>query len=79
MSIGGNPLGPRFSGLVFGFGLGLLVACYARLSQAAPARRRARYAGVAPAAHVVEVGRAADLPSPFGRRPDPRLTDGRFS
>jgi hypothetical protein len=77
MSIGGNPLGPRFSGLVFGFGLGMLVACYARLAQAAPARRRARYATVVPVTQVVDVGRAADLPSPFGRHPDPRLTDGR--
>jgi hypothetical protein len=78
MSIGGNPLGPRFSGLVFGFGLGMLVACYARLSQAAPARRRAHHAAIRPAAHVVPLGGAANLPSPFGRHPDPQLTDGRL-
>ncbi|WP_181885584.1 hypothetical protein [Trinickia dinghuensis] len=32
-SIGGNPLGPRFSGLVFGIGLGLMVAMHAQLSR----------------------------------------------
>ena len=32
-SIGGNPLGPRFSGLVFGVALGLVVATYARIAQ----------------------------------------------
>ncbi|WGS50578.1 hypothetical protein LFL96_03455 [Paraburkholderia sp. D15] len=39
-TIGGNPLGPRFSGLVFGIGLGLMVATYARLQRALPARVR---------------------------------------
>jgi MFS family permease len=33
-SIGGNPLGPRFSGLIFGLALGLLVAAHARLAAA---------------------------------------------
>jgi len=37
-SIGGNPLGPRFSGLVFGIGLGLMIATYTRLQLALPAR-----------------------------------------
>ena len=37
-SIGGNPLGPRFSGLVFGIGLGLMIATYTRLQRALPAR-----------------------------------------
>ena len=32
-SIGGNPLGPRFSGLVFGVGLGLMVAMHAQLAR----------------------------------------------
>ncbi len=32
-SIGGNPLGPRFSGLIFGVALGLVVATYARIAQ----------------------------------------------
>jgi hypothetical protein len=31
-SIGGNPLGPRFSGLVYGVALGLVVATYARIA-----------------------------------------------
>ncbi|WP_260854066.1 hypothetical protein [Paraburkholderia sp. BCC1886] len=39
-SIGGNPLGPRFSGLVFGVALGLMVATHARLQLALPARKR---------------------------------------
>ncbi|CAB3638183.1 hypothetical protein [Paraburkholderia rhynchosiae] len=39
-SIGGNPLGPRFSGLVFGIGLGLMIATYVRLQRALPARAR---------------------------------------
>ncbi|SAL00652.1 hypothetical protein AWB78_05990 [Caballeronia calidae] len=33
-TIGGNPLGNRFSGLVFGVALGLVVASYARISHA---------------------------------------------
>ncbi|MDR5780129.1 hypothetical protein QCE63_11930 [Caballeronia sp. LZ065] len=33
-SIGGNPLGNRFSGVVFGVALGLLVASYARIAHA---------------------------------------------
>jgi hypothetical protein len=37
-SIGGNPLGPRYSGLVFGVALGLLVATYTRLSYAMKVR-----------------------------------------
>ncbi len=38
-SVGGNPLGNRFSGVVFGVALGLLVAAYARIAHAL--RRRA--------------------------------------
>jgi hypothetical protein len=33
VTIGGNPLGPRFSGLVFGVALGLVVAMHSRFSQ----------------------------------------------
>ncbi|WP_250492636.1 hypothetical protein [Caballeronia sp. GAWG1-1] len=33
-SVGGNPLGNRFSGIVFGVALGLLVAAYARIAHA---------------------------------------------
>ncbi|HZZ10015.1 MAG TPA: hypothetical protein VFE79_04945 [Paraburkholderia sp.] len=39
-SIGGNPLGPRFSGLIFGVAFGLMVATYARLQRALPERQR---------------------------------------
>ncbi|MFM0205148.1 hypothetical protein PQR53_35605 [Paraburkholderia fungorum] len=35
-SIGGNPLGPRFSGLIFGVALGLMIATHARLRRALP-------------------------------------------
>jgi hypothetical protein len=44
MSIGGNPLGPRSSGLVFGVALGLLVATYTRLSYAMEEREARRHA-----------------------------------
>jgi hypothetical protein len=37
-SIGGNPLGPRFSGLIFGVALGLMIATHGRLQRALPAR-----------------------------------------
>ncbi|TDN67443.1 hypothetical protein [Paraburkholderia sp. BL10I2N1] len=50
MSIGGNPLGPRFSGLVFGVALGLLVGSHARLSQQAPAKAIRSIAPATPAA-----------------------------
>jgi hypothetical protein len=43
-SIGGNPLGPRYSGLVFGVALGLLVATYTRLSYAMQLRAAHRTA-----------------------------------
>jgi hypothetical protein len=39
-SIGGNPLGPRFSGLIFGVALGLMIATHARLQRALPARSK---------------------------------------
>ncbi|QGZ60665.1 hypothetical protein [Paraburkholderia acidisoli] len=44
-SIGGNPLGPRFSGLVYGIALGLLVSLYSQLHyrlDVVRARHRAR-------------------------------------
>jgi hypothetical protein len=41
-SIGGNPLGPRFSGLVFGVALGLTVATYCRLQRELDAKARSR-------------------------------------
>ncbi|WP_277188878.1 hypothetical protein [Caballeronia sp. BR00000012568055] len=43
-SVGGNPLGNRFSGIVFGVALGLLVAAFARIAHAM--RTRAAEAGV---------------------------------
>lgn len=43
-SIGGNPLGPRHSGLVFGIALGLLVATYTRISNAMRERAELRKA-----------------------------------
>jgi MFS family permease len=43
-SIGGNPLGPRFSGLVFGVALGMLVATYSRIAQTMRVRA-ARHVG----------------------------------
>ncbi|MBP0590989.1 hypothetical protein J8I87_14965 [Paraburkholderia sp. LEh10] len=47
-SIGGNPLGPRFSGLVFGIALGLTVAMYCRLQRELDAKTRARFGPVIP-------------------------------
>lgn len=43
-SIGGNPLGPRFSGLIYGVALGLVVATYARIAQTMRVRA-AQHAG----------------------------------
>lgn len=42
MSIGGNPLGPRFSGLVFGVALGLMIAIYCRLHRELDLKARPR-------------------------------------
>lgn len=58
-SIGGNPLGPRFSALVFGVALGLMVAMHAQLARSgrstalAPPLRRSLHAPLS----------AADAPS----------------
>lgn len=41
-SIGGNPLGPRFSGLVFGLSLGLMVAMHVQLRRLGAQMRLAR-------------------------------------
>ncbi|REG61190.1 O-antigen ligase [Paraburkholderia sp. BL6669N2] len=73
-SIGGNPLGPRFSGLIFGVALGLMIATHARLQRALPARAR-RFRSppsVRPEAMPELPGRIqpgmgrADLPSTLG-------------
>jgi hypothetical protein len=47
-SIGGNPLGPRFSGLVFGVALGLTVATYCRLHRQLDAKARLKVEPVTP-------------------------------
>lgn len=72
-SIGGNPLGPRFSGLVFGIALGLMIATHSRLQRALPARaRRAPRSPLRPAAMPDLPGRIepgmgrADLASALG-------------
>ncbi|WP_454874817.1 hypothetical protein [Paraburkholderia xenovorans] len=73
-SIGGNPLGPRFSGLIFGVALGLMIATHARLQRALPARARRlrRPPYVRPDAMPELPGRIqpgmgrADLPSTLG-------------
>jgi hypothetical protein len=50
-SIGGNPLGPRFSGLVFGVSLGLMIAMHVQL------RRLGAQMRPAPMRHQPAVGR----------------------
>lgn len=66
-SIGGNPLGPRFSGLVYGVALGLVVALYAQLHYRLDvARRRAR---VDPAWRPAAPAAAPLTPYPI---PEPR-------
>lgn len=70
-SIGGNPLGPRFSGLVYGVALGLLVATQLRLERMAVRRSApgngplAQAVPVAPAMPAESVAYAAPLlPAP---------------
>jgi hypothetical protein len=48
ISVGGNPLGNRFSGLVFGVALGLLVASYGRIAHAMRLRAMANPAQARP-------------------------------
>jgi hypothetical protein len=82
-SVGGNPLGNRFSGLVFGLALGLLVATYARLAHAihlrmnTPMPYRPGFAG-APGSDAYPPGTpASDIP-PYAT-PVPSLTHGRHN
>jgi hypothetical protein len=83
-SIGGNPLGPRYSGLVFGVALGLLVATYTRLSyamrlrtahlaakQRMPKKRRPGTPAPTPASVVTPVS----MPMPASAN-TPALNDG---
>jgi hypothetical protein len=80
-SIGGNPLGPRFSGLVFGIGLGLMIATYTRLQRALPARanrmgaaRRMRAAASPDLPRRIQPGMGrADLASTLGMSQTTRL------
>ncbi|SAK69829.1 hypothetical protein [Caballeronia ptereochthonis] len=67
-SIGGNPLGNRFSGVVFGVALGLLVASYARIAHAM--RMRA-----AETAAQQARGRRPARGAPGGMPPDMRPHD----
>jgi hypothetical protein len=84
-SIGGNPLGPRYSGLVFGVALGLLVATYTRLSyamqerdaqrrmnQGLPKKRRPGTPAPSPATVVTPVA----MPTPVSAHA-PALNEGR--
>ncbi|SIT36155.1 conserved membrane hypothetical protein [Paraburkholderia piptadeniae] len=73
-SIGGNPLGPRFSGLVFGVALGLTVATYCRLRRELDAKARSRVEPVVPPqASRTPVGARRPTPGPTGQptRPAP--------
>ncbi|GJH25983.1 hypothetical protein IAG25_17060 [Caballeronia sp. EK] len=63
-SIGGNPLGDRFSGVVFGVALGLVVASYARIAHVMQ-MRAAEAAGYEP----------PQRPPWFGTPPDMRPQD----
>jgi hypothetical protein len=71
-SIGGNPLGPRFSGLIFGISLGLMVAMHVQL------RRLGTRMGPAPAGlhpvdnHLRENGGEAHMPGEYPPRLGPR-------
>ncbi|SDQ31762.1 O-antigen ligase [Paraburkholderia fungorum] len=74
-TIGGNPLGPRFSGLIFGVALGLMIATHGRLQRALPARSsrtprapRGRPVAMMPdLPHRIQPGTGrADLPSALG-------------
>jgi hypothetical protein len=64
-SVGGNPLGPRFSGLVFGISLGLMVAMHVQLRRLGA---RMRSAPLEP--HPIE-SRAQSVPNPEGRHQVP--------
>ncbi|MDN7182731.1 hypothetical protein M0D69_32880 [Caballeronia sp. SEWSISQ10-4 2] len=87
MSIGGNPLGPRYSGLVFGVALGLLVATYTRLSYAMQVRGAQRVAqqGMAkkhrpgtPPPSQAPAGAPVAMPMPVSAHA-PTLNEGRDS
>jgi hypothetical protein len=60
-SIGGNPLGERFSGIVFGVALGLVVASYARIAHTMH-MRAAEASGQQPPPRPPWFGPAPDMP-----------------
>lgn len=57
-TIGGNPLGPRFSGLIYGIALGVLIACHSQLT-----RLHARRRPYAAAIQAASAPQAAELVS----------------
>jgi hypothetical protein len=81
-SIGGNPLGPRFSGLIFGLSMGMMIAMHIQLRRLgtrvrpAPARAYPTYpadpAGGAPGPHGGDES-PAPLPGEYAPPVSPRL------
>lgn len=72
-SIGGNPLGPRFSGLVYGIALGLVVALYSQLHYRLDiVRRHARAPRVARAAPTARSPASVPAPLTPYATPEPR-------
>ncbi|SAL84954.1 hypothetical protein AWB68_07508 [Caballeronia choica] len=64
-SVGGNPLGNRFSGLVFGVALGLLVASYGRIAHAMRMRAAANPAHQRPPLYGADFGPSYAGPRPY--------------
>jgi hypothetical protein len=64
-SVGGNPLGPRFSGLIFGLSLGLMVAMHVQL------RRLGAHMRSAPLQPPPLESRVQTVPNPNGRHQVP--------
>ncbi|MBN3788769.1 hypothetical protein [Burkholderia sp. Ac-20353] len=57
-TIGGNPLGPRYSGLIYGVALGILIAAYSRFGSL----RRLNNVQRSASNRLVEVGALSQLP-----------------
>ncbi|MEQ0774081.1 sulfite exporter TauE/SafE family protein [Paraburkholderia tropica] len=68
-SIGGNPLGPRFSGLMYGVALGLVVALYSQLHYRIDVQRRRAQAD--PYSHPPQRPRRHERTEPAFRPPAP--------
>ena len=73
-SVGGNPLGNRFSGLVFGVALGLLVASYGRIAHAMRMRAAANPAHQRPPLYGADFGPSYAGPRPYQPGPQQRRT-----